>query len=72
MSIIVHKNEPIDDSLRRLYAEAVRENIFNDVTNHRYFIKHTIERSVKKREWVKRKRRSRSAKRKRRMKGSIT
>lgn len=69
MSIIVHKDEQIDDALKRLYAEAVRENVFNVVNNKRYYIKPTEERSVVKREWKKRKRRSRSARRKRRNKG---
>ncbi len=69
MSIIVHKNEPIDDALRRLHSEAVRENVFETVNNKRYFIKKNEIRSSKKREWMKRKRRSRSAKRKQRNKG---
>ena len=69
MSIIVHKNEPIDDALRRLHSEAVRENVFETVNNKRYFIKKNEIKSSKKREWMKRKRRSRSAKRKLRNKG---
>lgn len=69
MSIIVHKHEPIDDALRRLHAEAIRENIFITVNEKRYYIKPKEKRSALKREWKKRKRRSRSAKRKRRNKG---
>jgi len=69
MSIIVHKNEPIDDALRRLHSEAVRENVFETVNDKRYFIKRNEIKSTKKREWMKRKRRSRSAKRKKRNKG---
>jgi ribosomal protein S21 len=69
MSIIVHKNEPIDNALKRLHAEAIRENIFNTINNKRYNIKDSAKKSEKKREWKKRKRRSRSAKRKRRNKG---
>jgi len=69
MSIIVHKNESIDDALRRLHSEAVRENIFENVNNKRYFIKENEKRSEKKRAWVKRKRRSRREKRKKRNKG---
>lgn len=69
MSIIVHKNEPIDDALRRLHSEAVRENVFETVNNKRYFIKKNEIKSSKKREWMKRKRRSRSAKRKKKNKG---
>ncbi len=70
MSIVVHKNEPVDDALRRLHAEAIRENIFNTVNDKRYFIKPSEKKSEKKRAWKKRKRRSRSAKRKKRNKGN--
>ncbi|MBN2015961.1 ribosomal protein S21/MRP21 [Candidatus Dojkabacteria bacterium] len=69
MSIIVHKNEPIDNALKRLHAEAIRENVFNTVNDKRYFTKLAEKRSERKREWKKRKKRSRSAKRKMRNKG---
>jgi ribosomal protein S21 len=69
MSIIVHKNEPIDNVMKRLHAEAIRENIFIKVTEKRYHEKPSVSKSEKKREWKKRKRRSRSAKRKLRNKG---
>jgi ribosomal protein S21 len=64
MSIIVHKDEPIDDALKRLHGEAIRENIFEVLNEKRYRVKPTEKRCLKRREWKKRKRRSRSAKRK--------
>jgi len=63
MSIIVHKNEPIDEALKRLHGEAIRENIFEVLNEKRYFIKPTEKRSVHKRKWMKRKKRHRRAKR---------
>ena len=63
MSIIVHKNEPIDEALKRLHGEAIRENIFEVLTKKRYRVKPTEERCIKRREWKKRKRRLRRAKR---------
>ena len=71
MSIIVHRDEPIDDALKRLHSEAIRENIFNSVNKKRYFIKDSKNRSIKKREWKKRKRRHRTAKRKVKNKGKF-
>lgn len=64
MSIIVHKNEPIDEALKRLHAESIRENIFDTFNKKRYHIKDSRKRYEKKKEWLKRKRRHRSAKRK--------
>lgn len=64
MSIIVHRNEPIDEALRRLHAESIRENIFEVVNKKRYNIKPSEEKHEVKKEWKKRKRRSRRAKRK--------
>ena len=61
MSIIVHRDEPIDDALKRLHREAIRENIFETLTERRYHVKDSEKRSVKKREWKKRKRRRRTA-----------
>lgn len=69
MSIIVHKNEPIDDALRRLHSEAIRENIFVVMNEKRYYIKESEKRSEVKRAWKKRKKRARRYKRKRRNKG---
>lgn len=64
MSVIVHKNEPIDEALKRLHGEALRENIFEVANAKRYRIKPTSERCEKRREWQKRKRKHRQAKRK--------
>lgn len=64
MSIIVHRDEPIDEALKRLHAESIRENIFDVVNKKRYRVKKTEEKHQRKREWKKRKRRARSAKRK--------
>lgn len=69
MTIIVHKNEPVDNALKRLHSEAVRENIFNTVNDKRYHIKPSEKKSVMKRELKKRKRRRRAAKRRIRNKG---
>lgn len=64
MTIVVHRNEPIDEALRRLQGETLRENIFEVVNEKRYFIPDTAKKTAQRREWKKRKRRSRSAKRK--------
>lgn len=64
MSIIVHKNEPIDEALKRLHGEALRENIFEVAMKKRYRVKPTEERCAKRRERKKRKKKRRRAKRK--------
>lgn len=64
MSIIVHKTEPIDEAVRRLQGETLRENIFEVVNEKRYHIKPSVAVCEKRRAWRKRKRRSRRAKRK--------
>ncbi|MDD3647832.1 MAG: 30S ribosomal protein S21 [Candidatus Dojkabacteria bacterium] len=64
MSIIVHKNEPVDEALKRLHAESIRENIFDTFNKKRYQIKESRKKYEKKKEWMKRKKRHRSAKRK--------
>jgi ribosomal protein S21 len=61
MSILVHKNEPIDEALKRLHGESIRENIFNAVNEKRYRIKPTEKRCAKRREMKKRKRKRRKA-----------
>jgi len=61
MSILVHKNEPIDEALKRLHGEAIRENIFIAVNDRRYRIKPTEVRCAIRREWRKRKRKRRRA-----------
>ena len=68
MSIIVHGDEPIDEALKRLHREAIRENIFETLNEKRYFIKKSLKLSVGKREWKKRKRRRRTAARRSRNK----
>lgn len=72
MSIIVHKDEQIDEALKRLHGEALREDIFETLTKKRYMIKQSEEKNTKCKEWRKRKRRSRRAKRKLRNKGLIS
>ena len=49
MTVIVHKNEPIDEALRRLQGETLRENIFEVYNDKRYFIKPSKKRSDHKR-----------------------
>lgn len=61
MSILVHKNEPIDEALKRLHGESIRENIFIAVNEKRYRVKPTEERCAKRRELKKRKRKRRRA-----------
>ncbi len=68
MSIIVHKDEPIDDAIKRLHREAIREDIFEVLNEKRYFIKDSEKRSERRREWKKRKRRRRAEARRKRNK----
>jgi ribosomal protein S21 len=69
MSIIVHRDEPVDEALKRLHREALRENIFEVLNAKRYRIRPGEDAAAKRREWRKRKRRLRSARRKSRNKG---
>lgn len=69
MSVIVHDDMPIDQALRMLWREAIRENIPDEYEQDRYRIKPTTERHLRKKEYEKQKRRRRSATRKLRLKG---
>jgi ribosomal protein S21 len=64
MSVIVHKNEPIENAFKRLQREAIRENVFNVVMKKRYRVKKSEEMIQKRRERKKMKRRRSAAKRK--------
>ncbi len=61
MAVIVHKDEPIDQALKRLHREVVRENVIFQFKEKRYYIKPTTKRSAVKKEFLKRKRKHRQA-----------
>ncbi len=71
MSVIVHDDMPIDQALRMLWREAIRERIPETYEKLRYRIKPTQERHEKKRQYEKQKRRRRAATRRLRRKGKI-
>jgi len=64
MSVIVHRDEPIEEAVRRLQGETLRENIFEVVNDKRYHKPKSLANIEQRRAWKKRKKRSRSAKRK--------
>ena len=61
MAVIVHKDEPIDQALKRLHREVVRENVLVQYKEKRYYIKPTTKRSEIKKEYQKRKRKHRQS-----------
>lgn len=63
MAVIVHANENIESSLKRLYREVMREKILETVRDRQYRIKKADLAAEKRREWAKRKRRRRTARR---------
>lgn len=63
MAVIVHANENIESSLKRLYREVMREKILETVRDRQYRIKKSELEADKRREWAKRKRRRRTARR---------
>ena len=63
MSVIVHKSEPIENALKRLHREAIRENFFEVLMEKRYRQKPTTARCEKRRAHKKTKRRRRRANR---------
>ncbi len=69
MSVIVHDDVPIDQALKMLWREAIRENIPEEFEKRRYRIKPTAERHEVKKEFAKQKRRRRTASRRQRLKG---
>lgn len=69
MSVIVHDDMPIDQALRMLWREAIRENIPEEYEKRRYRIKPTALKHEVKKEFAKQKKRRRSASRKKRLKG---
>lgn len=71
MSVIVHDDMPIDQALRLLWREAIRENIPIEYEKNRYRIKPAEKRHTFKKEFEKQKRRRRAQARRLRMKGKI-
>lgn len=61
MSVIVHKDEPIDQALKRLHREVVRENIIEQFKSKQFYVKPTTIRSAIKKEFKKRKTKRRRA-----------
>lgn len=71
MSVIVPDGMPIDQALNLLWREANRENIPNEIRKNQFKIKDTEIRHTQRKEYKKRKRRARAAKRKLRRKGQL-
>ena len=69
MAVIVHDDMPIDQALRMLWRETLRENIPDEYEKNKYRIKPTTEKHEFKKEFAKQKRRRRAASRKLRKKG---
>ena len=63
MAVIVHSNEQIDNALKRLHREVLREKILETFRNRVYFIRRADGKAQKRREWKKMKRRRQQAKR---------
>lgn len=68
MAVIVHKNEPIDQALKRLHREVIRENVLDTVRKKQYYVKPTTVRSEKRKEFKKQKVKRRQANRRLRQK----
>lgn len=71
MSVIVPDGMPVEQALKLLWREAIRENIPNVIQANQYRIKPAFKRHELKKLWEKTKRRSRSAKRNKRRKGIL-
>lgn len=71
MSVNVSDGMPIEQALKLLWREANRENIPFEIQKNQYRIKPAAKRHEMRKEWAKRKRRSRSAARKLRRKGQL-
>jgi len=69
MAVVVNGNEPIDQALKRLHREVVRENILEKFKEKRFFIKPTTVGSAIRREFKKQKVKRRKANRKLKNKG---
>jgi ribosomal protein S21 len=63
MSVIVHASENVDNALKRLHREVLREKILETFRNKVYRIKKTELQAEKRRAWAKTKRRRRRASR---------
>lgn len=61
MAVIVHANENIDNALKRLHREVMREKILETYRDRVYRIKKSDLDIQKRREWAKMKRRRRTA-----------
>jgi ribosomal protein S21 len=69
MAVIVHDDMPIDQALKMLWREANREDIPNVLQKTRYRIPKTATKHEFEKQWLKMKRRRRSANRKLTQKG---
>lgn len=61
MGVIVHANEPVDNALKRLHREVMRESILETFKSKVYRIKKSTLEAQKRREWKKMKKRRRRA-----------
>ena len=71
MSVIVPDGMSIDQALKLLWRESNRENIPAVIQKNMYRTKQSFLNHEERKEWAKRKRRSRAAKRKLRRKGQL-
>ena len=63
MAVIVHANENIDNALKRLHREVMRDKILETYRNKTYRIRKSSLAADKRREWAKMKRRRRTSSR---------
>lgn len=66
MSVIVHTNENVDSSLKRLHREVLREKILEEARERQYRVNKADAEREKRRTWAKMKRRRRAASRRNR------
>ncbi len=61
MAVIVHSSESIDNALKRLHREVLREKILETFRENATFVSKSSKEADKRREWRKMKRRRRAA-----------
>ncbi|MBD3363117.1 30S ribosomal protein S21 [Candidatus Dojkabacteria bacterium] len=71
MSVVVPDGMPIDQALKLLWREAIREDIPNVIRKTQYYIKEAEKKHNKKKLWKKTKKKRRAHRRKIRRKGIL-
>jgi ribosomal protein S21 len=61
VAFIVHHKEPVENALKRLHREVMREHILETYKMKVYRVKKSALKAQKRREWKKMKKRRRSA-----------